>query len=73
VGKICRQTGGEIIDPRNGTSVSSTRATILTWLKQGDTLGYYPTNKRQDGTDRAIEVRISDCRDAHTHKWSFPL
>src|SRR5580700_8081073 len=40
VEKICRQTGGEMIDTRNGTSVTSAMETILTWLKQGYTLGY---------------------------------
>jgi Ca-activated chloride channel family protein len=71
VGKICRQTGGEMIDTRSGTSVSSAMATILTWLKQGYTLGYSPTNKRRDGTYRTIEVRLNDRRDAHTHKYTI--
>jgi Ca-activated chloride channel family protein len=58
VEKICRQTGGEMLDTRNGISVSSAMQTIFTWLKQGYTLGYYPTNKRQDGSFRGIEVRV---------------
>jgi Ca-activated chloride channel family protein len=68
VEKICRQTGGELIDTRNGISVSSAMDTILTWLKQGYTLGYSPTNKRQDGTYRAIEVRLNEQSEVHGHK-----
>ena len=48
-----------MIDTRNGISVSSAMETILTWLKQGYTLGYSPTNKRRDGTYRTIEVRLA--------------
>lgn len=71
VEKICRQTGGEMIDTRSGVSVSSAMATILTWLKQGYTLGYSPTNKRPDGTYRAIEVRLNERRDSHLHKYTI--
>lgn len=59
VEKICHQTGGEMIDTRNGVSVSSAMQTIFTWLKQGYTLGYSPSNKHQDGTYRTIEVRLN--------------
>jgi hypothetical protein len=68
VEKICQQTGGEMIDTRNGISVSSAMETILTWLKQGYTLGYSPTNKRQDGTYRNIEVRLANRSEARKHK-----
>src|SRR5271157_501045 len=71
VEKICRQTGGEMIDTRNGTSVSSAMETILTWLKQGYTLGYSPSNKRPDGTYRTIEVRLNAHGEAHAHKYSI--
>ena len=71
VEKICRQTGGEMIDTRNGTSVTSAMETILAWLKQGYTLGYSPTNKRRDGTYRTIEVRLNERRDARMHKYSI--
>ena len=68
VEKICHQTGGEMIDTREGVSVSSAMQTILTWLKQGYTLGYSPTNKRQDGTYRSIEVRLNERGEAHGRK-----
>ena len=71
VEKICRQTGGEMIDTRNGTTVSDAMQTILNWLKQGYTLGYYPTNKRQDGTYRTIQVRLTEHGGAHWHKYSI--
>ena len=71
VEKICRQTGGEMIDTRNGISVTSAMETILTWLKQGYTLGYSPTNKRLDGTYRTIEVRLNERGEPHTHKYTI--
>jgi Ca-activated chloride channel family protein len=71
VEKICRETGGEMIDTRNGTSVTAAMETILTWLKQGYTLGYSPTNKRQDGTYRTIEVRLNNRNDARAHKYTI--
>ena len=71
VEKICRQTGGDMIDTRNGTSVSSAMETILNWLKQGYTLGYSPSNKRRDGTYRTIEVRLNTHGEAHAHKYTI--
>jgi VWFA-related protein len=71
VEKICRQTGGEMIDTHGGTSVTSAMETILSWLKQGYTLGYYPTNKRPDGSYRTIEVRLNQQGGAHWHKYSI--
>jgi VWFA-related protein len=71
VEKICRQTGGEMIDTRTGTSVTSAMETILTWLKQGYTLGYSPTNKRLDGTYRTIEVHLNERNKDHAHKYTI--
>jgi len=71
VEKICRQTGGEMIDTRNGTSVTSAMETILNWLKQGYTLGYSPSNKRRDGTYRNIEVRLNSHPGTHLHKYTI--
>lgn len=71
VEKICRQTGGELIDTRNGISVSSAMATIIAWLKQGYTLGYTPTNRRQDGTYRAIQVHLSPPGLSSGHKYAL--
>ena len=71
VEKICRQTGGEMIDTRNGTSVTSAMETILNWLKQGYTLGYSPSNKRPDGTYRTIEVRLNERGELHAHKYNI--
>ncbi len=71
VEKICQQTGGEMIDTRGGTSVSSAMETILTWLKQGYTLGYSPSDKRPDGAYRTIEVRLNKPGEAHRHKYAI--
>ncbi len=68
VEKICRQTGGELIDTRDGTSVSDAMETIIRWLKQGYTLGYAPSNKRQDGTFRTITVRLDQNAEPRTRK-----
>ncbi|MGD0222425.1 MAG: VWA domain-containing protein [Terriglobia bacterium] len=70
VEKICQQTGGEMIDTRNGISVSAAMETILTWLKQGYTLGYSPTNRRQDGSYRNIEVHLGNRGEAHKRKYN---
>ena len=69
--KICKQTGGELIDTRNGISVTSAMETIIKWLKQGYTLGYSPTNKRADGSYRSIEVRLDERSEAHAHKYGI--
>lgn len=71
VEKICRQTGGELIDTRNGMSVSSAMETILTWLKQGYTIGYYPSNGTRDGTYRSIEVRLNQNTTKHGPKYTI--
>jgi len=71
VEKICRETGGEMIDTRSGISVTGAMETILTWLKQGYTLGYSPSNKRRDGTYRTIEVRLNNRSDARVHKYTI--
>jgi VWFA-related protein len=59
VEKICHETGGELVDTRSGISVSGAMKTIFAWLKQGYTLGYTPTNLRQDGAYRSIDVRLN--------------
>jgi Ca-activated chloride channel family protein len=71
VEKICRQTGGELIDTRTGTSVTAAMETILNWLKQGYTIGYSPSNRRQDGTYRTIEVRLNERSQARTGKYTI--
>lgn len=71
VQKICRETGGELIDTRNGISVTGAMETILTWLKQGYTLGYTPSDRRRDGTYRAITVRLNEGAEAHAGKYTI--
>ncbi len=71
VEKICRQSGGEMIDTRNGTSITPAMETILTWLKQGYTLGYSPTDRRQDGAYRTIDVRLNERGETHAHKYAI--
>ncbi len=68
VEKICHATGGEMIDTRRGSSVTSAMKTILTWLQQGYTLGYTSPNFRQDGAYRRIEVRLTGRHQAFGHK-----
>jgi Ca-activated chloride channel family protein len=68
VEEICQQTGGAMIDTRRGVSVTSAMETIFTWLKQGYTLGYSPTNLRYDGAYHTIEVRLTQHREAFAPK-----
>jgi len=63
VEKICRQTGGALIDTRSDITVTEALGTIFSWLKQGYTLGYSPGEQRHDRAYHAIEVRL-DKRDA---------
>jgi Ca-activated chloride channel homolog len=58
--KIARETGGEVIDSKDLKSVESAMATVISRLKQRYSLGYYSTNRRQDGTFRQIEVRVAE-------------
>ncbi len=71
VEKICRQTGGELIDTHDGISVTSAMETIIKWLKQGYTIGYSPTNKRADGTYRSIEVRLGEHGETRAPKYTI--
>jgi VWFA-related protein len=68
VEKICRETGGELIDTRTGISVTSAMETIFAWLKQGYTLGYTPANKNRDGSYRTLEVRLGGSGATHAPK-----
>jgi Ca-activated chloride channel family protein len=58
VEKVCRETGGAVLDSRSAGSVTSALATIFAWLKEGYSLAYSSTNRRQDGAYRRIEVRL---------------
>lgn len=60
VEKICRESGGTVVEPARGSSVTVSMKTILTWLQQGYTLGYSSTNPHQDGAYRTIEVRLTE-------------
>ncbi len=71
VEKICKQTGGVLIDTHEGTSVTQAMETIINWLKQGYTLGYYPSNRSRDGTFRSIEVRVNGLVDSRKSKYTI--
>jgi len=58
VEKVCRQTGGMVLDSRYTGSVNAALATLIAWLKEGYSLAYSSTNPRQDGTYRKIKVRL---------------
>lgn len=60
VEKVCRETGGAVIDSRIEGSVTSALTTLIAWLKEGYSLAYSSSNRRQDGAYRRIEVRLSD-------------
>ena len=71
VEKICRQSGGQLIDTRRGISVSRALKTIFAWLKQGYTIGYTPTNLRQNGAYRNVEVRLSTPGTVNPRKYTI--
>ena len=70
VDKVCRHTGGAVIDSRTAGSVTSALATVIAWLKQGYSLAYSSTNRRQDGTYRKIEVRLAPHSSKSANKYS---
>lgn len=59
VGKVTRETGGEIIDVGSSGSLGAAMAAVISRLKQRYTLGYQSTNKKRDGAFRRIEVRLA--------------
>jgi Ca-activated chloride channel family protein len=70
VNRICRETGGELIDSRTAGSVTSALATVLAQLKAGYTLGYSSSNRLKDGTFRTIEVRLVMHSQHSRHKYT---
>lgn len=60
VKKMTRETGGEVIDAGRSGSVGSAMAAVIARLKQRYTLGYPSADKRQDGSFRKIDVRLSE-------------
>jgi Ca-activated chloride channel homolog len=60
VPKMTHETGGEVIDARNLNSIRSAMDTVIARLKQRYSLGYYSTNRRQDGAFREIDIHIKD-------------
>ena len=60
VPKMTHDTGGEVIDARNLSSIRSAMDTVISRLKQRYSLGYYSTNRRHDGAFREIEIHITD-------------
>jgi len=60
VPKIIHETGGEVIDATKNESIRSAMATAIARLKQRYSLGYYSTDRRQDGAFRTIEIRVTD-------------
>jgi len=59
VGKVTRETGGEIIDARNVASLDSAVSAVISRLRMRYALGYYPSNPVL-GTYRSIVVRLTD-------------
>ena len=59
VGKVTRETGGEIIDARNVASLDAALSAVISRLRMRYSLGYYPSNPAQ-GAYRSIVVRLTD-------------
>ncbi len=60
VGKITRETGGEIIDAVSVASLDGALAAVIARLRMRYTLGYYPTSASKGGAFHAITVRLTE-------------
>jgi len=60
VGKITRETGGEIIPAGSTTSLDAALGSVIARLRMRYSLGYYPTSAGQGGAFHAITVRLAE-------------
>ncbi len=67
---ITRETGGEVIEARNSTTLQSAIAIVVARLKQRYTLGYQSSNHRHDGAFRRIEIRVDDRASESRHHYN---
>lgn len=58
VGKLTAETGGEIFDVEKEGSLFLAFQSLIERLKTRYTIGFYPTNKAQDGSFRRINLRL---------------
>jgi len=60
VGKITRETGGEIIPAGSTTSLDAALGSVIARLRMRYSLGYYPTSAGQGGAFHEITVRLAE-------------
>ena len=60
VGKITRETGGEIINVGRVSSLDSALGSVISRLRMRYSIGYYPSGTAQGGAFHAITVRLTD-------------
>lgn len=60
VNKIARETGGEVINVGQASSLDSALESIIKRLRMRYSLGYYPAGTAQGGAFHAIAVRLAD-------------
>lgn len=60
VGKITRETGGEIISVNGISSLDTALGSVISRLRMRYSIGYYPTGTAQGGAFHSIAVRLTD-------------
>lgn len=64
VNKMTRETGGEVFQAYDGSSIKTAMGAVINRLKKRYTLGYTSTNANQDGKFREISVQLRKDSDA---------
>ena len=57
--KLAEETGGKAFYPRELSEVQNIAQQISTDLRTQDSIGYYPTNTKKDGSFRSVKVHIN--------------
>ncbi len=60
VSKMCRETGGEIIDAARAGLMNAALEQVLTRLRLRYSVGYYSSSTERGGAFHSIEVRLQD-------------
>jgi VWFA-related protein len=60
VSKIAQETGGEVINVRQASSIDTAFGVVISRLRMRYSFGYYPTDTAQGGMFHEIKVRLTD-------------
>ncbi|MEW6734873.1 MAG: VWA domain-containing protein [Acidobacteriota bacterium] len=65
INKLTSESGGQAYYPKELTDLESIAQKIGTDLRSQYTIGYYPSNQKQDSSFRRLQVRLTDNRDQY--------